>query len=35
MNEKRRQEYQSMDPAHVTGEIYVVFWSFFWSDFVA
>ena len=32
MNEKRNQEYQSMDPEYVTGQI-VVFWSFFWDDF--
>ena len=31
MNEKRSQEYQSMDPEYV---IIVVFWSFFCDDFV-
>ena len=33
MNEKRIQEYQSMNPEYVTGKI-VVFWSFFRDDFV-
>ena len=33
MNEKRIQEYQSMDREYVTGKI-VVFWSFFRDDLV-
>ena len=33
MNEKRIQEYQSIDPEYVTGKI-VVIWSFFRDDFV-
>ena len=32
MNEKRSQEYQSMDPEYVTRQI--KFWSFFWDNFV-
>ena len=33
MNEKWSQEYQSMDPEYVTRQI-IVFWSFFWDDFI-
>ena len=29
INEKKSQEYQSMNPEYVTGQIIVVFWSFF------
>ena len=34
MNEKGSQEYQSMDPEYVTGKLIVIFWSFFWDDFI-
>ena len=34
MNEKRSHEYQNIDPEYVTGQIIVVFWNFFWGDFV-
>ena len=34
LNEKRCQEYQSMDPEYVTGELMVIFWSFFSDNLV-
>ena len=34
MNEKRSQEYQSMDTEYITGQINSRFSVFFWEDFV-
>ena len=34
MNEKRSQEYQSMDPEYVTGQIDSRILDLFWQDFV-
>ena len=34
INEKRSQEYQSMDPQYVTGEINSHILELFWDDFV-
>ena len=34
MNKKKRQDYQSMDPECVTGQINSRILEFFWDDFV-
>ena len=35
MNKKRIQEYQSMNPEYMyLGKLIIVFWSFFWDNFV-